>query len=49
MAAGRYTSAATSNGSFPCFSNNLASLPELVVLPEPCKPHIKMQAGFPLR
>ena len=49
MAAGRYTSAATSNGVRACLCNSRASLPLEVVLPDPCNPTIRMQLGFPLR
>ena len=37
-AAGRYTSAAASNGCCPCFWKWRASFAALVVLPEPCRP-----------
>ena len=39
-AAGRYTSVETTMGRCPCCDNHLASLPVVVVLPEPCKPTI---------
>ena len=35
IAAGLYTSHATNNGFFPCFLNRFASLPAVVVFPEP--------------
>ena len=47
IAAGRYTSQATSNGFLCSFVfNRLANLPENVVLPEPCNPLIKIMAGL---
>ena len=48
IAAGRYTSQATSNGFLFFFVFSIrANLPEKVVLPEPCRPDIKMTAGLP--
>ena len=38
IAAGRYTSAATSIGCLPCLRRYTANLPAVVVLPAPCKP-----------
>ena len=50
MAAGRYTSQATSIGVLDFFVFiNFASFPEKVVLPEPCNPDIKITDGFPDR
>ena len=50
IAAGRYTSQATNKGFFARLDfNKLASLPEKVVLPDPCKPDIKITEGFPFR
>ncbi len=40
MAAGRCKSAATRNGFCFSFSSIFESLPQVVVLPEPCRPHI---------
>ena len=40
MAAGRCKSAATSIGLRPRSLISRASLPQVVVLPEPCRPHI---------
>src|SRR5207237_7082986 len=37
-AAGRYTSVDTKIGRCPCWVSHLASLPVVVVLPEPCRP-----------
>ncbi len=37
-AAGRWRSAATSSGLRPCDASSRASLPQVVVLPEPCRP-----------
>ena len=48
-AAGRYGSAATSNGRRPCLTMWRASLAVLVVLPEPCRPTIATTAGLPER
>ena len=46
MAAGRYTSQATSSGRFCCcFLNNPASLAPFVVLPAPCRPTIMTTVG----
>ena len=45
IAAGRYTSAATSSGRFPFLRRNSASLAESVVLPAPCKPTIISTVG----
>ncbi len=39
-AAGRYTSVETTMGRCPCCESHLASLPVVVVLPEPCNPTI---------
>ncbi len=36
---------ATSSGFLPCFFNCSESFPHSVVLPAPCKPHIKMTVG----
>ncbi len=36
---------ATSIGFLPCFFKYLASFPHIVVLPAPCKPHIKIIVG----
>jgi len=44
-AAGRCRSAPTINGCRPWLLNQRASLAELVVLPEPCRPAIKMTVG----
>src|SRR4029077_10554108 len=44
-AAGRYTSTETSSGRCPPFFSQLASLPEAVVLPEPCRPVISTTVG----
>ncbi len=50
MAAGRYISAATSRGLRLFFAlRKLASLPENVVLPEPCRPAMRITVGFPVR
>jgi hypothetical protein len=46
MAAGRCTSAATRSGLIPRFLfKNLASFPQVVVLPEPCRPAIIITVG----
>ena len=45
IAAGRYTSAATSIGCLPCLRKYTASLPAVVVLPAPCKPTSMMIVG----
>ena len=46
IAAGRYTSQATSNGlRFFLVLSIRASFPEKVVLPEPCRPDIRITAG----
>ncbi len=45
IAAGRYTSHPTSRGFLPPFFNSNASLPQSVVLPAPCKPHIIITVG----
>ena len=48
IAAGRYTSQATSNGlRFFLVLSIRASFPEKVVLPEPCRPDIRITAGWP--
>src|SRR5437667_3684520 len=47
MAAGRYTSHGTSIGRLPRLRRCSASLPEVVVLPEPCRPVIITTAGEP--
>src|SRR5882672_3224705 len=39
-AAGRYTSVETTIGRWPCCESHFASLPVVVVLPEPCRPTI---------
>ena len=39
-AAGRYTSVETTSGRCPCCTSHFASLPVVVVLPDPCKPTI---------
>ena len=44
-AAGRYTSTETSRGRCPPFFSQFASLPEVVVLPEPCSPAISTTVG----
>ena len=44
-AAGRYTSTDTSIGRWPPFFSHPASLPEVVVLPEPCSPAIRITLG----
>ena len=44
-AAGRYTSTETSMGRCPPFLSHAASLPDVVVLPEPCRPAIKITVG----
>ncbi len=50
MAAGRYTSAAMSTGDLPSFLSTLASLAQVVVLPEPCRPARRtMVGGWPLK
>src|SRR5674476_1403745 len=50
MAAGRYTSAAMRTGRLPSFLSRLASLAHAVVLPEPCRPAIRMTVGaWPLK
>ncbi len=45
MAAGRYTSAATSSGRLCWRSRKRASLPMVVVLPEPCRPTSMIPVG----
>src|SRR2546429_457641 len=46
-AAGRYTSVDTKIGRCPCWVSHLASLPVVVVLPEPCRPTIiHTEGGF---
>ena len=45
IAAGRYTSAATSSGLFFFFFRLKASLPTVVVLPVPCRPTSMMMVG----
>ena len=45
IAAGRRTSVDTSSGCRPCFVSHFASLPAVVVLPEPCRPSISMTRG----
>ena len=45
MAAGRYTSAATRNGAFCSVLSRRASLPAVVVLPEPWSPTSRMIVG----
>ena len=42
-------SQATSMGFLPWSSRRLASLPVVVVLPEPCRPTIMMTVGLPDR
>src|ERR1700682_6298820 len=44
-AAGRYTSTETRSGRCPPFFSQLASLPEVVVLPEPCSPAMSTMVG----
>ena len=44
-AAGRWRSAPTSSGLRPCDLNHSASLPVAVVLPEPCRPAMRMTVG----
>src|SRR5580700_12187128 len=44
-AAGRYTSTETSRGRCPPALNQFASLPEVVVLPEPCNPAMSTTVG----
>ena len=44
-AAGRYTSTETSSGECFSLASHFASLPEEVVLPEPCKPTIMITEG----
>src|SRR5207237_10573644 len=44
-AAGRYTSVDTKIGRCPCWVSHLASLPVVVVLPEPCRPTIIHTVG----
>ena len=45
MAAGRCRSQATSAGFGPAWPAACASLPVVVVLPEPCRPHIRITVG----
>ncbi len=45
MAAGRRTSVETTSGYRPCFASIRASLPVVVVLPEPCRPSMRMTFG----
>ena len=45
IAAGRRTSVETTIGWRPCFASHFASLPVVVVLPEPCSPSIKITRG----
>mmetsp|Transcript_28556 Transcript_28556/g.71518 ORF Transcript_28556/g.71518 Transcript_28556/m.71518 type:complete len:297 (+) Transcript_28556:786-1676(+) len=45
IAAGRYTSVATSSDVLPCFLRYSASLPHAVVLPTPCKPAMRITVG----
>ena len=45
IAAGRRTSVETTIGWRPCFASHFASLPVVVVLPEPCSPSIKSRAA----
>ena len=45
MAAGRYTSAAISTGCLPSFLRYFASLAQVVVLPEPCRPAMRITVG----
>ena len=44
-AAGRYTSVETTSGRWPCAPSHFASLPVVVVLPEPCRPTISHTDG----
>src|SRR5258707_3624149 len=44
-AAGRYTSTETSSGRCPPVFSQLASLPDVVVLPDPCSPAIRTTVG----
>ena len=45
MAAGRCRSQATSAGLRPCLTSRFASLPAVVVLPEPCRPQSRITVG----
>ena len=45
IAAGRLTSVETSSGCLPCFASHFASLPAVVVLPEPCSPSSRITRG----
>ena len=47
IAAGRRTSVDTSSGWRPCFASQRPSLPEVVVLPDPCRPSSRMTRGAP--
>ena len=44
-AAGRYTSTDTMSGLWPFFESQRASLPVVVVLPDPCSPTISIAVG----
>ena len=46
MAAGRYTSQATSSGRLPCFFMSAASFAPFVVLPAPCRPTSMQTLGL---
>ena len=45
IAAGRRTSVETSIGCRPCFASHRASLADVVVLPDPCRPSIRTTRG----
>ena len=45
IAAGRYTSALANKTFFFCSLSSFASLADVVVLPEPCKPAMRIMAG----
>ena len=49
IAAGRRTSVDTSSGCLPCFASHRPSLPDVVVLPEPCRPSSRMTRGRAVR
>ncbi len=46
IAAGRYTSQATSSGRLPCFFMSAASFAPFVVLPAPCRPTSMQTLGL---
>ena len=45
IAAGRRTSVETRIGCFPCFASHRPSFPDVVVLPDPCRPSRRMTRG----